>query len=117
MVQEVCMAGGHVWWGGMCGEGGAYMAGGMHGMCGRGGMHGRGDICGRGCVWWGHAWQGDMHGSGGMRGREWACMARETTTAADGTHPTGMHSRFFFLISVIHMSIFGATDNPVLDFW
>ena len=27
----------------------------------------------------GHAWQG-------------ACMAGEVATAADGTHPTGMHS-------------------------
>ena len=51
-----------------------------------------------------------MHGEGGMRGRRWVCMARgacmvggcvmggmagETATAADGTHPTGMHSCFY----------------------
>ena len=50
-----------------------------------------------------------------MRGREGACVAGETATAADGTHPTEMHSRFFLNFSG-HMSIFGATDNPVLDF-
>ena len=67
----------------MCGEGeyvwqrGACMAG---GMCGGGGMHG-----------WGHAWQGACV----ARGHVWqggTCMAGETATAADGKHPTGMHS-------------------------
>ena len=29
-----------------------------------------------------------------MRGR-WACMAGETATAVDGTHPTGMQSCYF----------------------
>ena len=74
------------------------MAGGMHG-----GRH----------MWWGHAWQGGMHFTGhvwqvGMhgrgacmaRGRAWqggvhgwvACVAGDTATAADGMHPTGMHS-------------------------
>ena len=43
-------------------------------MCGRGGMHDRG-MCGRGVHDRGHAWWG-------------ASMARETATAADGTHPT-----------------------------
>ena len=39
-----------------------------------------------GRVWWG------LHG----RGCAWqgACVARDTATAADGTHPTGMHSCF-----------------------
>ena len=47
----------------------------MHsGVCVAGGMHGRGST-----------WQGDMRGRG-------ACMAGETATAADGMHPTGMHS-------------------------
>ena len=48
----------------------------MHGRgaCVAGGMHGR-----RTCM------------SGGVRGRG-ACVAGETATAADGTHPTGMHS-------------------------
>ena len=57
---------------------------------------------------WGHAWQGGMHGEGGgawqracvargacvwggMHGRG-VCVAGETATAADGMHPTGMHS-------------------------
>ena len=34
-------------------------------------------VCGRGRVWWGAA-----------------CVTGETATAADGTHPTGMHSCF-----------------------
>ena len=45
-------------------------------MCGRGGM------CGRG-----RAWLRGVLGGGGA-----ACVAGETATAADGTHPTGMHS-------------------------
>ena len=32
---------------------------------------------------------------GGMHGRG-VCMAGETATAADGTHPTGIHSCFIF---------------------
>ena len=40
---------------------------------------------------------GDMHGMGDVQGRQvhvWqgACVAGEMNTAADGTHPTGMHS-------------------------
>ena len=59
----------------------------------------------------GHVWQGGMHGrehawqgacmAGGMQGA-WqegcvvgACMTGEMATAADGTHPTGMHSCCF----------------------
>ena len=54
-------------------------------FCSRGGMHARGH------VWWGHALQGACvpRGTcvaGGL------CVARETATAAGGTHPTGMHS-------------------------
>ena len=42
----------------------------------------------------GHAWPGgDMCGKGGMYARG-ACVAGGTTTAADGTHPTGVHSRY-----------------------
>ena len=37
-------------------------------------MHGREGMCGGGCAWRG------------------ACEAGETATAADGRHPTGMHS-------------------------
>ena len=94
--------GGHVWQG-VCVAGEACMAGGhmWQGVCVVGSC-----MAGRHAWQWGHAWRG-----GGE-----ACMAVETTTAADGTHPTGMHSRFFFNFS-IHTSIFGATDNPVLDFW
>ena len=46
------------------------MAGGMHGMC---------------------VWHGGMHGSGGYAWQG-ACVTGDTATAADGTHPTGMHS-------------------------
>ena len=80
------------------------------GMCGRG-MHGRGHVwqgvcvagsawqggmCGRECMAGGHAWQGGTCMVGSMRGRgEGACVAGETATAADDTHPTGMHSSLF----------------------
>ena len=95
--------------GGVCVAEGLCMAGGMHG---RGHMHGRGSVHHRGHAWWGacitgsmccrgHAWHGGMHVRGyawqehagqlGMHGRG-ACMAGETATAADGMHPTGMHS-------------------------
>ena len=37
------------------------------------------------CMPRGCAWLGGMHGQG-------ACVAGETATAADSTHPTGMHS-------------------------
>ena len=59
------------------GRGGACMAGGVcgRGACMAGGMPGKGGMHGRGCVWQGGA-----------------CVAGETATAADGTHPTGMHS-------------------------
>ena len=56
-------------------------------------MHGRGicvtggGMCGGGlCMAGGHVLQGYMHGRG--------CVVGETATAADGTHPTGMHSCF-----------------------
>ena len=50
------------------------------GVCVAGEGHGRG--------------YGGMHGRGcALQGGE-ACMAGETATAADGTHPTGMHSCF-----------------------
>ena len=69
---EACMARGACVVGGMSGRG-ACMA---EGACMTGGVHGKGaHIAG------GHVWQG-----GG------ACVAGETATAADGMHPTGMHS-------------------------
>ena len=53
----------------------------------------------------GYAWQGGMRGSGGacvggacmavglcLAKEGGACVARETATTADGTHPTGMYS-------------------------
>ena len=73
---------------------------GVHGkgVCGQGGMCGggvQGGMCGRGHAW-GHAWQG-VRGGGACVARRhaWqgeACVAGETATAVDGTHPTGMHS-------------------------
>ena len=66
------------------GKGGACVAKG--GMCGKGGMHCERSMRGRGC-----AWQGGACVARGMCGRG-ACMAGEIVTAADGTHPTGMHS-------------------------
>ena len=55
------------------------------------------------CVAGGHAWWGHVcRGGGGLcmagacmaRGCAWwgACMAGETATTVDSTHPTGMHS-------------------------
>ena len=68
----------------------------------------QGDMhAGGACVAGGHAcvciWQCGMRSGGHMhvrRGHAWqgvcmaggACVAGERTTAADGTHPTGMHS-------------------------
>ena len=68
------------------------MVGGMHwgacmtvgcalqgeGACVAGRMHGRGTL--GVCMAGGHVWLGG------------ACVAGETATAADSTHPTGMHS-------------------------
>ena len=103
--------GGHVWqgeahaWQGHVHGRGVSMAGGMHG---RGnvwqgeGVHGMGE-----CMAGAYAWQRGVHGrehgrgacvTGGMHGGvcivvggtwQGACMAGETATAADGTHPTG----------------------------
>ena len=66
--QSFCLTGG-----GMHGREGAFVVG---GVCGRGGGHGKGV-----CMAGGHA-----------------CVAVETATAADGMHPTGMHSCFFVRI-------------------
>ena len=63
-------------------------------MCGKGGMHGTGGggVLGEG----GHAWQRGTCVAMGVRGRghAWwgACVAGQMATAADGMHPTGMHS-------------------------
>ena len=51
-------------------------------------MHGRGA-----CMVGGHAWQGAcMAGEG--------CVAGDTATAADGTHPTGMHALFWGFLAI-----------------
>ena len=39
------------------------------------------------CIEWGAC----VNGGGGVHGRE-ACVTGEMATAADSTHPTGMHS-------------------------
>ena len=57
-----------------------------------------------GCDWGcggGHMWQGGVHGQGGCVAGVGGlggglCTAGETATAADVTHPTGMHSCYFF---------------------
>ena len=73
------------------GEGGTCMSG----VCGEG-VHGGRAMHGRGACMTGDAWQEVVHGRG-VHGRgwhvwQWACMAGETATVADSTHPTGMHS-------------------------
>ena len=72
------------------------------GMCDRGhAWQGWGRVQQGASVVGGHVWQGAcMAGRACMAGAcmaggcvwQGACMARETATAADGTHPTGMHS-------------------------
>ena len=75
--QGVCMAEGHAWQE-ACVAGGACVASG-------GGIHGGV------CVWQGACMVGRQHA---WQGACMACLAEETATAADGTHPTGMHSCF-----------------------
>ena len=75
-----------------CIEGGC-MAGGLHGrgLVWQGGVM-AGGVCGRGtCMAGGHAWQ-RVCVAGGVYGGVEACVTGETAIAADGTHPTGMHS-------------------------
>ena len=83
---ETCVAGGCV--AGRC----ACMAG---SMCGREGA------CMAGGVW-----------QGGVHGRRGACVAGEMTTAADGTHPTGMHSCFFvFFQGFVRIELWRASTH------
>ena len=72
---------------------GACMAKGGH-VWQRGGMHGKGNMCGKGVCDGGCAWQERRQGHMHCRGHAWqgVCKAGEMVTAADGTHPTGMHS-------------------------
>ena len=62
-------------------------------------MRGRGAcVIGGGHAWQGACMAGDMCGGGGamhgggVHGRGGGCVTGETTTAAGGTPPTGMHS-------------------------
>ena len=60
------------------------------------GVHGeQGMHVERGHAWWGAFMVGGIHGGG----HSWwgACMAGEMATAADGTHPAGMHSCYVFV--------------------
>ena len=77
---------------------GACVAGGhaWQGVCG-GGMH-----RGKACIPERHAWRG-----GG------ACVAGETATAADGTHPTGMHS--CSLQNFYHLSSYLEQNSPLVN--
>ena len=61
-----------------------------------------GGVCG------GHAWQGGVHGKGGG-----ASVVGEKATAADGTHPTGMHS------CTLHVLIWtkNTTETVVVEGW
>ena len=70
--------GGHAWQGGVHGKRWC-VAGGMH--CG-GHVWQEACMAEGACVTGGHVWQ------------EEACVPGEMATAADGTHPTGMHSCF-----------------------
>ena len=82
-------------------------------------MRGREGVHGRGHAWQGTCMAGVVGGGEGMhsRGHEWqggACVAGETATAADGTHPTGMHSCFEFCFTEIDLFIY--INDGVPDF-
>ena len=68
----------------------------------------KGDMCGEGDI------AKVAYVAGGLYGRG-ACVAGETDTAADGTHPTGMHS---FLLYDIPESLYillvtvGSLESP-----
>ena len=103
MAKEgMCGKGDHVGRRGHVGQRGAYMA---KGVCVAGGMHSGGDVhCRDGaCVAVGHVWLGGMCGSGACMagGYVWrgACVAGETTTAADSKHPTGTYSCYHIFLA------------------
>ena len=51
--------------------------------------------------------RGHMHGKGiCMAGGMHACVAGQTATAADGTHPTGTHSGFLYFCRLISREIY-----------
>ena len=73
-----------------------FTGGGVHG----GGRCMSGWACMSGRHVWGCVWQGGVHGRVGGQGCAWQ-EAGETATAADGTHPTGMHSCLYQSLGVI----------------
>ena len=92
--QPVCLSTA----GRMCGKGGRHVWQRPGGMCGEGVCVAKGACVARGVCMVkgeecmaarGRAWPGGMHVQGAcMAG---VCMAEETSTAANRTHPTGMH--------------------------
>ena len=106
--EGVCVSGMCAW--------GTCMAGDVHGKgaCVAGGSAWQGGHVWQGCAWGacmvgGHAWQGSVHGGEGG-----ACTAGETATAADGTHPTGMHSCSTNYVSFWWQIPFDSVCNPCL---
>ena len=94
---------GHTWQG-VCGRG-------MHG---RGGVHGREGMHGMGHTWQGCVWQGDMHCGGGMHGQG-VCMAGDRQYAADGMHPTGMHSCFLLIMVISNIPSHEVSNYALLS--
>ena len=101
--RGACMVGacvargqGHVWWGGMHGRGCGKGACVVKGVCMAKGVC----MVKGGCAWWG----GGMHGEEGMHGEGghvwYACPPPRDAAGqcAGGTHPTGMHSCFWYFL-------------------
>ena len=66
----------------------------------------------------GRVWQGTYMTRRGIRGKG-GCVAEKTATAADGTHPTRMHSCFADEMYLLYFSpsascVHGAAKCPVL---
>ena len=80
-------------------------------------MVGAGHVWQGGCVWQGACMGGGVRGGGGMCGNG-VCMARGVATAADGTHPTGMHSCSQIVngdsCDKVHNVLVKTLENPVL---
>ena len=82
--------------------------------CPQGGWS-RGGVVWGGCLVWGvGAWSGGLVVS--QHALRQTPSPGETATAADGTHPTGMHSCFFDLLPLTHpCSINAQIGNNVTD--
>ena len=100
----------------------AWWGGGMHGRghVWQGGIYGRGGIYGGGHVWRAVCMAGGHMGQLACRAGacvvgwgEGACVVGETVTAADGTHPTEMHSCFLNVLPVIPISVSYFVDNSL----